>query len=445
MKIIIIGGIAAGMSAAAKAIRVDPALDIVVYEKSGYISFGACGLPYFAGGFFNDASVMLAKTVDEMQKQGVKVKTLHEVTSIDVKNKKVTVKDLKSGTEFVDSYDKLAITTGSRGKNPPISGMDLDGIFALRSMEDGLAINSMLPGDNIKNVAIIGSGPIGIEAAHAMRHLDKNVTLILRQDRVLNRYFSSEITKLLEEELVRHSVNLRFGEEAKEITKSSDSKSKVVITNKGSYEADLVIHSIGATPNTEFLQNTGIKMDKGAILVDRYGMTNIQDIYSAGDCATIFNIVKDSHSYSPLATVANKLGRIIGENMAGGNVSFNGSLDSMCIQVMDMEAGRTGITEAEAQSMGIDCRSVFVRDVNQSGYYPGQEDIFIKLVYNVKTKVILGGEIAGKKGAVLRVNTLAACVYNQMTTQELAQLDLCYAPPFSKAWDPLNVAGSVAK
>jgi len=443
MKIIIIGGIAAGMSAAAKANRIDRTLDITVYEKSQYISFGACGLPYFAGGFFKDAKMMLAKTVEDMEKLGIGVKTLHEVTMVDEKNKTVTVKNLQTGEEFIDTYDKLMIATGAIGRTPAIPGIDLDHIFALRSMQDGLAINSALADRNVKDIVIIGAGPIGLEAVHAVRHLGRNVTLIVKQDSVLNRFFSSDITTLLEKELREHSVNLRLGEEALEIAGTADTK--VVVTNKGSYKADLIIHSIGAVPNTAFLKNTSIAMEKGIILVDRYGKTSVDDIYAAGDCAAIYNIVKDRHGYSPLATVANKLGRIIGENMAGGNVRFTGSLDSMCIQVMDLEAGRTGISEAEAKSMGLDYRTAFIRDANQSGYYPGQEDIFIKLIYETKSKVILGGEIAGKKGAVLRVNTLAACIYNKMTTQELAQLDLCYAPPFSKAWDALNVAGSVAK
>jgi len=443
MKIIIVGGIAAGMSAASKAKRSNPSLDVIVYEKSKYISFGACGLPYFVGGFFEDAEMMLAKTVNEAEEQGIKVRTLHEVTNVDEKNKKVTVKNLKTGEEFSDSYDKLAITTGAKGKALVMPGMDLGNVFALRTMEDGLAVKAALAKDNIKDVVILGTGPIGTEAAHAFRNLGKNVTFIAKQGSILNRHFDSEITKLLEEELIRHSVKLRFNELALEITGTADAKT--LVTDKGSYKADLIIHSIGAEPNTEFLRNTGIAMDKGAILVDRYGRTNIEDIYSAGDCASIHNVVKNNCGYSPLATVANKLGRLIGENMAGGNVSFIGSLDSMCIQIMDMEAGRTGITEAEASSMGLDYHTVFVNDKNQSGYYPGQEDIYIKLIYDAQTKVLLGGQIAGKKGAVLRVNTLAACIHNKMTTKELAQLDLCYSPPFSKPWDALNVAGSAAK
>jgi len=443
MKIIIIGGIAAGMSAASKAKRVDPSLEVVVYEKSRYISFGACGLPYFMGGFFASPEAMLAKTAEEMAKQGVKVKTRHEVTSVDVNSKTVTVKDLETGREFTDSYDKLAITTGAKGKDLTIPGTDLKGVFALRSMEDGLSSKALIAGDEVRDVVIIGAGPIGVEAAHAARYLSKNVTLIVKQDRILSRFFDSEITGVLEEELVRHKVNLRINENAAELTGSSAVSG--VVTDKGCYKADMVVHSIGATPNTQFLEGSGIAMEKGAIIVDERGRTNIEDVYSAGDCASVHNIVKGGQSYSPLATVANKLGRIVGENMAGGSAVFTGSLDSMCIQVMDMEAGRTGLTQAEAEAMGLDFRTVFVRDKNQSGYYPGQEEIFIKLIYDAKTSVLLGGQAAGKKGAVLRVNTLAACIYGKMTTRDLALLDLCYAPPFSKPWDALNVAGSVAK
>ncbi|MCL2580343.1 MAG: CoA-disulfide reductase [Oscillospiraceae bacterium] len=444
MKMIIIGGVAAGMSAASKAKRVDRSLDITVYEKTAHISLGACGLPYYIGGFFDDAAIMLVKTVEEMEKAGVSVKIRHEVTEVDPATKTVTVRDLETGREFTDSYDKLAITTGARGIDPDIPGVNLSGVYQMRSFEDGTESRKLLAKPEVKDVVIIGSGPIGIEAAHAARHLGKNVTLIIKRDRILRRYFDGEITKIMEDELIRQGVDLRLGELAKEIT--GDVSVTGLTTDKGHYKADMIIHSIGAAPNTEFLRDTGISMDKGgAILVDEYGETNLEDVYSAGDCATIHNIVKGGHSYSPLATVANKLGRVIGENMAGGKVGFTGSLDSMCIQVMEIEAGRTGITEAEAAALGLDFRTVFAHDVSHSGYYPGQEDIFIKLIYDAKTKVLLGGQAAGRKGAVLRVNTLAACIQGKMTTGQLALLDLCYSPPFSKPWDALNVAGSLAK
>jgi NADPH-dependent 2,4-dienoyl-CoA reductase/sulfur reductase-like enzyme len=348
------------------------------------------------------------------------------VLDIDEKAKTVRVKNLKTGEVFTDSYDKLAVTTGARGKSPDIPGMNLKNIYMLRSMEDGINVKALLEDEAVKNVVIIGSGPIGLETAHVVRHLGKNLKLIVKYDRILSRYFDPEITKILEEELLKHKAELHFNELATEM--QGDGSVKKVLTNKGAYDADLVIHSIGAVPNTEFLQNTSIAMDRGAIIVDEFGRTSSEDIYSAGDCATIYNIVKGCHSYSPLATVANKLGRIIGDNMVGGNVKFTGSLDSMCIQVMDMEAGRTGLCEFEAKELGLDYRCAFIKDVNQTGYYPGQENIFIKIVYDAKTKVLLGGQAVGYKGAVLRVNTLAACIYGKLTTHDLAYLDLCYAP-----------------
>ena len=186
-------------------------------------------------------------------------------------------------------------------------------------------------------------------------------------------------------------------------------------------------------------------LKNGAIIVDEYGRTSIEDVYAAGDCATIKQIVTNEDAYVPLATGANKLGRIVGENIGGNDIAFQGSLSSSCIKVLDMEAGRTGITESKAEALGLNYKTTFISDMNQTSYYPGQNKIYIKLIYDADTKVILGGQVAGYKDAVQRVNVIAACIYGKLTTRELGMLDLCYAPPFARTWDALNVAGNVAK
>lgn len=444
MRVIIIGGVAAGMSAAAKLKRMKPEYEVVVYEKTDVVSFGACGLPYFVGGFFDDANNMIARSPEKFKESGIDLNIFHEVTNVDSNAKKITVKNVRTGETFEDSYDKLMIATGASGIIPPIKNVKLENVSTLKSLEDGIKVKELLNKEENKNVVIIGAGFIGLEAVEAAKKLGKNATVIQLEDRILPQVFDKEITDVLEEEIRNHDVDLRLEEIASEFV--GETKVEKVITNKGEIDADVVIIATGVRPNTAFLKETGIEMlPNGAIIVDEYGKTSVEDIYAAGDCATIKNIVSNQDVYVPLATGANKLGRIVGENLAGENNAFQGSLSSSCIKVMDMEAAATGITEAGAQKLGLDYKVKFISDFNQTNYYPGRNKIYVKLVYDAKTKVILGGQVAGFKDSVQRTNVIAAAIFGKLTTSQLGMLDLCYAPPFARTWDVLNVAGNVCK
>lgn len=444
MKVIIIGGIAAGMSAAAKFKRLSPNDDVVVYEKGDIVSFGACGLPYYVGGFFDDSNEMIARTPEAFREAGVEIHTKHEVTNVDFSNKKVTVKNLNTNEVLEESYDKLMIASGARAIIPPIKNIDLENVVTLKSMDDGNKLRELMSKEENKKIAIIGAGFIGLEAAEAAKHRGKEVTVIQLQDRVLKEVFDKDITDLLEEELRENGVNLLLSETVTELI--GDGKVSKVKTNKREIEADIVILATGVKPNTDFLNCDEIKMIRnGAIVVDKYGRTSVEDVYAAGDCATINSLITDREIYVPLATGANKLGRIVGENLAGQNNSFQGSMASSCIKVMDMEAARTGLSEKEVLNLGFNYKTKFITDMNQTSYYPGRERIYVKLIYDAHTRVILGGQVAGYKDAVQRCNVLAACIYAKMTTEQLGMLDLCYAPPFSRTWDVLNVAGNVSK
>ena len=444
MKVIIIGGIAAGMSAAAKFKRLSPNDDVVVYEKGDIVSFGACGLPYYVGGFFDDSNEMIARTPEAFREAGVEIHTKHEVTNVDFSNKKVTVKNLNTNEVLEESYDKLMIASGARAIIPPIKNIDLENVVTLKSMHDGNKLRELISKEENKKIAIIGAGFIGLEAAEAAKHRGKEVTVIQLQDRVLQEVFDKDITDLLEEELRENGVNLLLSETVTELI--GDGKVSKVKTNKREIEADIVILATGVKPNTDFLNCDEIKMIRnGAIVVDKYGRTSVEDVYAAGDCATINSLITDREIYVPLATGANKLGRIVGENLAGQNNSFQGSMASSCIKVMDMEAARTGLSEKEVLNLGFNYKTKFITDMNQTSYYPGRERIYVKLIYDAHTRVILGGQVAGYKDAVQRCNVLAACIYAKMTTEQLGMLDLCYAPPFSRTWDVLNVAGNVSK
>lgn len=444
MKIIIIGGIAAGMSAAAKAKRIQRDAEIVVYEKSAHVSFGACGLPYFVGDFFADPNQMIARSAEEFRATGIDVRTSHEVSHVDTKKKTIRVTNLKSREIFEDTYDKLMVATGASVMIPPIENLHLKNVFTLKSMEDGIALKEAAMKDEIKNVVIIGAGYIGVEVVEAMKRLGKEVRIIQLADRILLDSFDKELTDYMEKELQEHGVKLHLSEAVERI--EGESEVQEVVTSKGRYEADLVVLTTGVKPNTKFLRDTGIEtLPNGAIIIDDKGQTNVPDIYAAGDCATVNHFVTEKPAYIPLATTANKIGRIVGENLAGMDSRFQGALGTAGLKVMDLEAGRTGITEREAMEIDLDYKTVFISDKNQTSYYPGQEDIFVKLVYDAKTKVILGAQIVGKRGAVLRVDVIATAIFKKMTTEELGMLDLCYAPPFARTWDVLNVAGNVAK
>ncbi|EES50049.1 CoA-disulfide reductase [Clostridium botulinum] len=444
MRVVIVGGIAAGTSAAAKLRRVNPDAEIIIYEKSEIVSFGACGLPYFVGNFFEDSQNMIARTPEEFIKSGVDVKTNHEVINIDFNNKLVTVKNLKAGSQFNDKYDKLMIATGAKSIIPPIKNVNLKNVYTLKSMDDGKFLKKLLREKSNKNIAIVGAGFIGLEAVEAAKSYGKEVSVFQLEDRILKDVFDKEITDVLEKELRDKGVNLYLQETVTELI--GHDKVTKICTNKREINADIVIISTGVKPNTEFIKDSGIDMlFNGAIIVDEYGKTSIEDVYSAGDCATINQIVTNEKSYVPLATGANKLGRIVGENLGGANLPFQGSLSSSCIKVLDIEAGRTGITEEKAKQMGLDYKTKFITDMNQTNYYPGQSKIYVKLIYEANSKRILGGQVAGYKDAVQRVNVIAACIFGKLTTKELGMLDLCYSPPFSRTWDVLNVAGNICK
>lgn len=445
MRTIIIGGVAAGMSAAAKLKRMKPDYEVVVYEQTDVVSFGACGLPYFVGGFFDDSNEMIARSAEEFIKTGIDLKTFHKVINIDTNSKTLTVENLKTNETFVDKYDKLMIATGASSIIPPVKNIELENVTTLKTLDNGFHLKELLNKDENKNIVIIGAGFIGVEAIEACKKLNKNVTVFQLEDRILNAVFDKELTDVLEEEIKSHNVDLRLSEAVSELV--GKDKVEAVVTNKGeTIPADVVIIATGVRPNTEFLKDSGADMlPNGALIVDEYGKTSIEDVYAAGDCATVKNIISGKDMYVPLATGANKLGRIVGENLAGKNSVYPGSLTSSCIKVMNMEAASTGLTEAQAEKLGLNYKAKFITDFNQTTYYPGRDKIYVKLVYDADTKVILGGQVAGFKDAVQRCNVIAAAIMGKMTTEQLGMLDLCYAPPFSRTWDVLNVAGNVSK
>ncbi|TKB51135.1 CoA-disulfide reductase [Ferrimonas sediminicola] len=444
MKIVIIGGEAAGMSAAAKARRTDRDAEIIVFEQSQVVSFGACGLPYFIGDSFDDSGFMAERSVAQFRESGIDLRVGHRVERLDPAKRSLLVTDLARGRSFPQPFDKLMIATGAAPVAPPIEGLDLERVFFLKTLEDGLALKPLVQSDEIRDVVVIGAGYIGLEVAEALVHQGKRVRVIERTDRVLSESFDAEIGEMIEAELREKGVKLHLGESVTAL--EGEAQVRQVASELGQYPADLVILATGVRPNTGFLADSGIdRLANGAIVIDPQGRTSLPDVYAAGDCATVPHRVSGRPAYLPLATSANKLGRMIGENLCGNQKVFPGTLGSAGVKVLGVEAGRTGLSEREARSLGLAYRTVVINDKNTTNYVAGQSDLRVKLVYAEEDKRLLGGQVAGGPGAVLRVDALAAAIHGGLTTEDLGMLDLVYAPPFARTWDALNVAGNVAK
>lgn len=443
MKVIIIGGVAAGMSAASKIKRMNSSVEVLVYEKGRHLSYGACGLPYYISNDNTDWTKLIARTKEEFEAQGISVKLEHEVMKVVVADKKVIVRNHHTGDFIVDNYDKLMIATGASSIIPQIPGTWLKGVHLLKTLEDGIQLKEAAEHERVRDVVIVGGGYIGIEAAEAMVKLGKNVRCVEAADRILGS-FDGEISSIAAEELEKNGVHLHTQERVEEILGSD--RVEGIRTNKGSYKADLVILAIGVRPSTQFLKDTGIQTTaNGAIAVDREMRTSIVDIWAAGDCAQVYHRGMEENVYLALGTVANKCGRIAGGNMLGRHDKFVGALGSAAIKVLELELGRTGMSESDAKRLGIDYSTTTVSVLDHPEYYPNPTLITIKIIYEKNTKVILGAQAAGKKGAVLRIDAFAVAVHNRMTLSELGMLDFCYAPPFAGVWDAINIACNAAK
>ncbi len=446
MRVIIIGGIAAGMSVAAKASRTNPNAKITIIEKEDYVSFGACGLPYYIGGQFEDENEMYARTPDQMRAAGIEVLLKHEATNIDFKRKNVTVLNYETKSEDTLEYDRLMIATGASAIMPPISGIESDNVYTITKPYDGNKFKDNLKSMN--DVVIIGGGFIGIEMAEQLAHLGKNVHIIEAQDTLISGPFDKEIADKIKESLETIGVKVHLSQTAKSF-KTQNNLVVSVETNDEVIKADSVIISVGFRPNTALVKDQLNMLSNGAIITDNYGETSIKDVFAAGDCAAVNHRIGEVR-YSPLATYANKMGRLIGTNIVTDKeewLSFSGALGSGAIKVGEFEAGSTGITEKSAETLGINYKTTLVYTNNHSNYYTdvAQEKIMIKLIYHADTKVLLGAQVFGRNETVLRLHALTTAIHAELTTDEIGFIDYAYAPPFASTWEAINVAANTAK
>ncbi len=441
VKVVIVGGVAAGMSAASKIRRNRIDSDVVVYEKGSTLSYGACGLPYYISNQIKDRNALIARTAEEFSSQGISINLFHEVTEVRPASHEIKVRDLKTGELKTDSYDKLVITSGAGAVVPPWKGTELKNIFVLSSLDDGDLIRQAAHHSNVRSVAVIGAGFIGVELVESFLEIGKHVTLIELQNQILPG-FDKEVVQPLQEELESKGAVLKLGEKVEHF--NGIGRVQRVVTNINSYSADLVVIAVGVKPSTAFLDGTDIKrLKNGAIVVDRNMRSSEPDIFAGGDCATVYHrsLVR-TDSYIPLGTNANKQGRMIGDIITGIPVDYQGTLGTAMIKVCDYEAAKTGITEKEAIMNNIPYKATAVKTESHASYYPGVEPLFIKLISSPESKKILGAQIVGKKGAALRADVFAMAIHTGMTAPELGYVDFGYCPPFSGVWDAVSVAAN---
>ncbi|MFT9599786.1 CoA-disulfide reductase [Mesobacillus sp.] len=443
MKILIIGGDAAGMSAAMQIVRNSSGHEITVLEKGGVYSYGQCGLPYVISGKIESTDQLIARTQSAFkEKYGIDARVFHEVQKVDSENKMVRGINHSNGETFSLPYERLLIATGVSSVVPEWEDVTLPGIFSLKTIPDAKAIMDYLERD-IHNVTVIGGGYIGLEMAESFAELGKKVTIIERNEQ-LAKIFDTDMAELIHEEAVKQNIVLKMSESVEAFGGSGHVES--VKTDKGEYKTDLVLVAVGVKPNTSFLEGTGIKTSvNGAIQVNAYMQTSIEDIYAAGDCATQYHRVKEKDDHVPLGTHANKQGQIAGLNMVDVHKTFKGIVGTSIIKFFDLTLGRTGLSETEANMLNIPYGSVTITATDIAGYYPDDKKMKLKLVYHKETHKVLGGQIIGENGVDKRIDVLATAIFHSMTTDELLDLDLAYAPPYNGVWDPVQQAARRVK
>ncbi|MDT8860453.1 FAD-dependent oxidoreductase [Alkalihalobacillus sp. MEB130] len=431
MKYVIIGGDAAGMSAAMQIVRHDESAEVTTLEMGEIYSYAQCGLPYVVGGLIDSFDSLIARSVETFrEKYGIDARVNHEVTSVDIEKKVV------SGEGFELSYDKLLVATGASPIVPPWDGVDLKGIHSIKTIPDTKALMQDL--DQVNHITVIGGGYIGLEMAENFVEIGKKVTIIERGPRLAG-IFDEEFSEKIGEEAIKQGVELKLNESVESFEGDDDGRVTRVITDKGHADSDLVVIAIGVKPNTGFLDGTGIHLfDNGAINVNPFMETNIEDVYAAGDCATQYHRVKEQDDYIPLGTHANKQGRTAGRSMVGSPRPFQGMVGTSIIKFFDLTLGRTGLSEAEIEKLKFPYETISAQIPHIAGYYPEPKKLDIRMSYHTETERLLGAQVIGEAGVDKRIDVLATALYHKMRVSELEDLDLAYAPPFNGVWDPVQ-------
>lgn len=441
MKVVIIGGVAGGATAAARIRRLDEHAEITVFERSGYVSYANCGLPYYIGGVIKDAEELTLQTPQSFWSRfRISMKTRHEVTALHPEKKTVTVKNLETGEVFEEAYDKLLLAPGAKPTQPPLPGGNIENLFTLRTVEDTLRIREFVEKQKPRSVVLAGGGYIGLELAENLNELGVDVTIIQRPKHLLNP-FDPEMAAFIHAKLRSKGIRLRLGHSVEGFRQEGDNV-EVLLKDAASVTTDLVILAIGVTPDSHLAVEAGIKTGiKGSIAVNDRMETSVPDIYAVGDAVEVQHRITGAKSLIALAGPANRQGRIAADNICGGDSRYPGSIGSSVIKVFELTAACTGINEKTALQAGIDYDKVYLSPFSHASYYPGSKVMTMKILWEKGSKRLLGAQIIGADGVDKRIDVLAAAMAAGITAPQLAELDLAYAPPYSSAKDPVNMAG----
>lgn len=442
MKVAVIGCTHAGTAAIVNTAKKHPDAEITVYERNDNISFLSCGIALYVGGVVKDPQGLFYSSPEALAELGVKTKMSHDVLDIDVDNKVLKVKDLTSGEEFEDNFDKLIITTGSWPIVPNIEGIDLDNILLSKNYAHSNTIIEKAKSAN--RIVVVGAGYIGVELVEAFEMNGKEVTLIDGMDRILSKYLDKEFTDTAEDEFKNHGIKLALGETVSKF-EGKDGKVTKVVTNKGEYEADLVILCIGFRPSTALFKDKLDMLPNGAIIVDEYMRTSKEGIFAAGDCASIIYNPTGKREYIPLATNAVRMGTLIGRNLVEPTTKYMGTQGTSGIKIYDYNIASTGLTEASAKAAGLKVKTVSATDNYRPEFMPTFDSATVKVVYDEESEVILGAQIISKTDLTQLMNTMSVVIQNKMTIDELAFVDFFFQPHFNKPWSLLNIVALSAK
>lgn len=441
MKIVIVGGVAGGATAAARIRRLDEKAEIVIFERTGFISYANCGLPYFIGDVITDPEdLTLQSPTGFFRRFRINAKIHHEVVAINPDSKTVTVKNLESGELFEESYDKLVLSPGAKPVMPKISGNLSYKIFTLRTVEDTFKIKEYVNSNHPSTAILAGGGFISLELAENLKALGINVTVVQNGNQLMNP-FDPEMAAFIHNELRRQGVNIVFGHAVEEI-KGSENGVDVALSGGCTLHADMAALAIGVTPDTALAKDAGLQLGlKGSIVVNDRMETSVPDIYAVGDAVQVKNFVTGEDDLIALAGPANKQGRIAADNICGIDSRYGGSQGSSVLKIFDLTAATIGIREKKARSLGYETDSVVLSPMSHASYYPGGMVMTMKVVFEKNTYKLLGAQIIGYDGVDKRIDVLATAIRAGMKATELGELDLAYAPPYSSAKDPVNMAG----
>ena len=444
MKIVIVGGVAGGATAAARIRRLDEHAEIIIFERSGFISYANCGLPYYIGGVIEDKEDLTLQTPESFFRRfKIVAKVNHEVNDIDVQNKTVHVTDLKTGTSFTETYDKLILSPGAKPILPNFY-TENERTFTLRTVEDTLKIRSFVEQKQPKTAVVIGGGFIGLEMAENLAELGMKTTIVQRSNHLLPPV-DCDIASFIHANFRHHGVQLLLNTNTNKMSITGDQVS-LELANGSNISAEMVVLAVGVTPENTLAKKIGLELGvKGAIKVNAKMETSIPDIYAVGDAVQVKHFITEKDSVISLAGPANKQGRIVADNICGLNSEYKGSQGSSVIKLFDMAVATTGINEQQAKANSLEYEKVILTQNSHAGYYPGATAMTVKLIFEKTTYKILGAQIVGYDGVDKRIDVIATAIRAGMKADELKDLDLAYAPPYSSAKDPVNMAGFVVE